>query len=181
MAEAYHSGIQIEMADKLRYEYHARTSQDYPKMNPAHIVRLGFSEPGGPPGIQSMERTDLRTLDWVHDGAIIEDVYRAMIDYDDITEAEVEEILERWRRDRRTGEVDAMKVIGQVGPALMIIGVGPKTGDDTEAVMVDVRTKEVRGPRSLYSITGRMNVEDVTLHDASVTLALKLAEQHMNK
>ena len=67
-----------------------------------------------------------------------------------------------------------MKVIGQVGPSVIIIGISER-----DALVVSLRDREARGPVTLYSITGRMQVEDVTLDDTSVELALRLAEQHM--
>lgn len=131
-----------------------------------------------------MEITDLSSLNWVHDGEIIDDIYRGMIDYDSITEAQAETILARWRATRAgtTGTLEQggheMTVIGQVGLTTIIVGVRDGEGGG-EAVIVDLPAEEVRGPRSLYSIEGRMKVEDITLDDTQVELALRLAEQHM--
>lgn len=91
---------------EFREEYFARTGLSFTKENPATLMRI-VSRKVRLPGETKKdfvpsyyERVDLATLDWQVDGALIDHIINGMIDWDPVTKAEAEAILERWRKQR---------------------------------------------------------------------------------
>ena len=90
------------LTGEFRDDYYARTTgnESYTKERPVYLVRLcNMKGEDGEYHLAFPQSLSPHSPTWSVAPEVIEDIYRCMIDFDEITKEEGDVIIERWRED----------------------------------------------------------------------------------